>query len=139
MGKVLWIFQSFLISIAILFVLEVEVAFNHHGGAGWQCFEVTATSVERSKDGSRIGEAAHCCKVNSTARWHIVFGVLSILYTSVLFMFHTLRIRSSTSSIISLHIVSATCWALALIILSTKLIDHFFVQNFIDSNNGRRW
>ena len=40
-------------------------------------------------------------------------------------MFHTLRIRSSTSSIISLHIVSATCWALGLIILSTKLIDHF--------------
>lgn len=123
MGKVLWIFQSFLISLAIFFVLEVEVAFNHHSGAGWQCFKVTATSVERSKDSSRNGEAAHCCKVNNTARWHIVFGVLSILQTSLLFMM--LRIRSSTSSIISLHIVSATCWALTLIILSTKLMDHF--------------
>ena len=62
MDKVLCISQSFRISIAIFFVLEVEVAFNHHGGAGWQCFEVTATSVERSKDSSRIGEAVHCCK-----------------------------------------------------------------------------
>ena len=53
----------------------------------------------------------------------IVFGILSILQTSLLFIM--LRIRSSTSSIISLHIVSATCWALTLIILSTKLMDHF--------------
>ena len=124
MSKVLWISQSFLISIAIFFVFEVEVAFNHTGSAGWQCFKVTATSVERSKD-SRNGEAAHCCKVNKTARWHIVFGILSILQTSLLFMFHMLRIRSSASSIISLHIVSTTSWALALIKLSTKLIEHF--------------
>ena len=135
MGKVLWIF--FLISIVIFFVFEVEVAFNHTGSAGWHCFKVTATSAECSKD-SRNREAAHCCKVNKTARWHIVFGVLSLFYSSDQPFAYVSYAENPQQCFF--YCFSSRCFYNILGSGFDKNVNKayrsFLVQNFIVSNNG---
>ncbi|XP_068724526.1 uncharacterized protein [Montipora capricornis] len=123
MDQVLWIAQSFLISAAIFFLFEVEFAFDRHGG--WQCFKVNATSAEYLSDSWNT--VTQCCKMNKAARWQTLFGILAVVQTGLLIVLHTLGIRSK-SPLVAIRLVCATCWVLACIVLSTKLVDHFSSQ-----------
>ena len=123
MNIVIWLAQSFLLSVAIFFLLGEEFVLDRHGDL--PCLKATPVSAENSSD--RWNRNPKCCKMKKSAKWQMLFGVLSVAQTSLLSLFYTLRNRSK-SPLAFLSVVCAICWGLPSIILLTKLVAHLSPQ-----------
>ena len=123
MNIAIWLAQSFLLSIAIFFLLGEEYVLDRQGDS--TCLKVTPVSTENSSD--RWIRNPKCCKMKKTAKWQVLFGVLSVAHTIFLSLFYSLRNRSK-SPLAFLSVVCAICWALTSIVLLTKLVAHLSPQ-----------
>lgn len=123
MSIVMWLAQSFLLSFAIFFLFGEE--FVLHQQEDFPCLKVIPAATNNSIN--RRNKDSECWKIEKSAKWQIIFGVLSVVQTSLLSVVYGIRIRRK-SPLPSLSVVCTACWALTSILLSTKLLTHFSRQ-----------
>lgn len=126
MSLALWLTQSFLLSVAIFFLLGEEFVSDHKENL-LRLKMIPAAGEKIDQYCSELRNSLsyqQCCEMNkSTAlKWQIPFGALSVAQTSLFFLLYSLR--TSNKPLPFLRVVCATCWALTSTFLLTKLAVH---------------
>ena len=131
MNFILWLMQSWLLSLAIFVLLGEELDFDHKHG-GLLCERAIPVAGETTQQYPHI---TRCCKLEKFSKWQIPFGLLAIGQTTFLLAIFGFR-RHRKSAGLLLPVVCVTFWVLTVILLLTKVAAHFSPEPQTAANTG---
>jgi len=131
MNLLLWLIQSFLLSLAIFILLGEELDFDHKQG-GLLCERTIPVAGETVQQYPYI---LRCCKLEKFSKWQIPFGLLAVGQTSFVLVIFSLR-RHRKSPGLLLPVLCIIFWVLTVILLLTKLAAHFSPEHETAANAG---
>jgi len=119
MSLIVWLTQSFLLSVATFFLLGEEFVLDLQGDL--PCLKaIPAASQNKQYSSESCDSKFKCFRMNKSGNWQLPFGVLSVFQISSFIVVYGLKARRKSPSHLP-FVFCVTCCALTTTLLLTKL------------------